>query len=82
MRVRGEISKVTVAKSGHLYTALKDADAVLDAICWKGTVARLSIKPEEGMDVICTGRLTTYPGRSNYQIVIETMDLAGQRRSS
>lgn len=78
VRVRGEISKVTVAKSGHLYTSLKDADAVLDAICWKGTVSRLSIKPEEGMEVVCTGRLTTYPGRSNYQLIIETMELAGQ----
>jgi exodeoxyribonuclease VII large subunit len=78
VRVRGEISKVTVAKSGHLYTALKDADAVLDAVCWKGTVARLGLKPEEGMDVVCTGRLTTYPGRSNYQLIIETMELAGQ----
>jgi len=78
VRVRGEISKVTVAKSGHMYTALKDADAVLDAVCWKGTVSRLSVKPEEGMEVVCTGRLTTYPGRSNYQLVIETMELAGQ----
>lgn len=78
VRVRGEISKVTVAKSGHLYTAMKDADAVLDAVCWKGTVARLAVKPEEGMEVVCTGRLTTYPGRSNYQLVIETMELAGQ----
>lgn len=77
VRVRGEISKVTVAKSGHLYTALKDESAVLDAVCWKGTVARLGIKPEEGMDVVCTGRLTTYPGRSNYQIIIETMELTG-----
>lgn len=78
VRVRGEISKVTVAKSGHLYTALKDADAVLDAICWKGSVSRLSVKPEEGMEVVCTGRLTTYPGRSSYQLIIETMELAGQ----
>lgn len=78
VRVRGEISKVTVAKSGHLYTSLKDADAVLDAICWKGTLSRLGIKPEEGMEVVCTGRLTTYPGRSNYQMIIETMELAGQ----
>lgn len=78
VRVRGEISRVTVAKSGHMYTALKDEDAVLDAVCWKGTVARLGLKPEEGMEVVCTGRLTTYPGRSNYQIVIETMELAGQ----
>jgi len=78
VRVRGEISKVTVAKSGHLYTALKDAGAVLDAVCWKGTVARLGVRPEEGMEVVATGRLTTYPGRSNYQLIIETMELAGQ----
>ena len=78
VRVRGEISRVTVARSGHLYTAMKDESAVLDAVCWKGTVSRLSVKPEEGMEVICTGRLTTYPGRSNYQLVIETMELAGQ----
>lgn len=77
VRVRGEISKVTLAKSGHLYTALKDADAVLEAVCWKGTLSRLSVRPEEGMEVVCTGRLTTYPGRSNYQMVIETMELAG-----
>ena len=78
VRVRGEISKVTLAKSGHLYTALKDESSVLDAVCWKGTVARLGVKPEEGMEVVVTGRLTTYPGRSNYQIIIETMELAGQ----
>ncbi|NBX66654.1 MAG: exodeoxyribonuclease VII large subunit [Proteobacteria bacterium] len=77
VRVRGELSKVTLAKSGHLYTALKDDVAVLDAVCWKGTVLRLGIKPEEGMEVVCTGRLTTYPGRSNYQLVIESMELAG-----
>lgn len=78
VRVRGEISKVTVAKSGHLYTSLKDDGAVLDAICWKGTLSRLGVKPAEGMEVVCTGRLTTYPGRSNYQLIIETMELAGQ----
>lgn len=78
VRVRGELSKVTLAKSGHLYTALKDDAAVLDAVCWKGTVMRLGLRPEEGMEVVCTGRLTTYPGRSNYQLVIESMELAGQ----
>lgn len=78
VRVRGEISRVTIAKSGHMYTSLKDDAAVLDAVCWKGTVSRLDIKPEEGMEVVCTGRLTTYPGRSNYQMIIETMELAGQ----
>ncbi len=78
VRVRGELSRVTVAKSGHMYTSLKDDKSVIDAICWKGTMSRLSIKPEEGMEIVCTGRLTTYPGRSNYQIIIEHMELAGQ----
>lgn len=78
VRVRGEISRVTVARSGHMYTSLKDENAVLDAVCWKGTLSRLSVKPEEGLDVVCTGRLTTYPGRSNYQLIIETMELAGE----
>lgn len=77
VRVRGELSKVTLAKSGHLYTTLKDELANLDAVAWKATVGRLSIKPEEGMEVIVTGRLTTYPGRSNYQLIIESMELAG-----
>lgn len=78
VKVRGEFSRVTVAKSGHLYTSLKDDKAVLDAICWKGTLSRLSIKPEEGLEVICTGRLTTYPGRSNYQMIIENTEIAGE----
>jgi len=78
VRVRGELSKVTIAKSGHLYTTLKDENAVLDGVCWKGTLQRLPVRPEEGLEVICTGRLTTYPGRSNYQLVIENMELAGQ----
>ena len=76
VRVRGEISGFKRHSSGHLYFALKDAEAVLDAVCWKGTVSRLNVKPEEGMEVVCTGRLTTYPARSNYQLVIETMELA------
>jgi len=60
-----------------MYATLKDADAALDAVCWKGTLARLSVRPEEGMEVIATGRLTTYPARSNYQLVIEDIALAG-----
>ena len=78
VRVRGELSRVTVAKSGHLYTSLKDENAVLDSICWRGTLQRLGIQPEEGLEVVCTGRLTTYPGRSNYQLIIETMEMAGE----
>jgi exodeoxyribonuclease VII large subunit len=77
VRVRGEVSGFKRHGSGHCYLALKDADAVLDAVCWRGTAIRLSVKPEDGMEVVCTGRLTTYPGRSKYQLVIETMELAG-----
>lgn len=78
VRIRGELSQVTVAKSGHLYTSLKDDDSVINAICWRGTMSKLPIQPEEGMEVIVTGRITTYPGRSNYQVIIEGMELAGQ----
>ncbi|MBL6928420.1 MAG: exodeoxyribonuclease VII large subunit [Rhodospirillales bacterium] len=78
VRVRGEISGFKRAASGHLYMALKDADAVLDAVCWRGTAGRLGIAPEDGIEVIATGRITTYPGRSKYQIVIESMEIAGE----
>src|SRR5271170_683104 len=77
VRVRGEVSGFKRHSSGHCYLALKDADAVLDAVCWRGTALRLQVKPEDGMEVVCTGRLTTFPGRSKYQLVIETMELAG-----
>lgn len=78
IRVRGELSRVKIHTSGHMYTDLKDADSVINAVCWKGTVARLPLKPEEGLEVICTGRISTYPARSNYQLIIESMELAGQ----
>ncbi|MGE4064577.1 MAG: exodeoxyribonuclease VII large subunit [Rhodospirillaceae bacterium] len=78
VRVKGEVSQPKVPGSGHCYLRLKDEDACLDAIIWRGTLARLSIRPEEGMEVIATGKLTTYPGRSSYQIIIESLELAGQ----
>src|SRR5215472_6858793 len=77
VRVRGEISGFKRHASGHWYLALKDAEAVIDAVCWRMTAQRLGVKPEDGMEVVCTGRLTTYPGRSKYQLVIESMELAG-----
>ena len=77
VRVRGEISGFKRHASGHLYFALKDQDAVLDAVCWRGTAGRLGLAPEDGMEVIASGRITTYPGRSKYQIVIERLELAG-----
>ena len=78
VRVRGEISGFKRHSSGHLYFALKDAEAVLDAVCWRGQAGRIAIAPEDGMEVVATGRLTTYPGRSKYQMVVERMELAGQ----
>jgi exodeoxyribonuclease VII large subunit len=78
VRVRGEISGLKRAASGHLYLSLKDSEAVMDAVCWRGTAARLGLKPEDGMEVICVGRLTTYMERSRYQLVIESIELAGE----
>ncbi len=78
VRVRGEISGFKRAASGHLYMALKDENAVLDGVCWKGVASRLAIRPEDGLEVIATGRITSYPGRSKYQIVIDSMELAGE----
>ncbi|WP_018998150.1 exodeoxyribonuclease VII large subunit [Hirschia maritima] len=77
VRVRGEMGRVTLAKSGHLYVDLKDDKAVLNTIMWKGQVSKLPFKPEEGLEVIAEGRLSTYPGRSNYQMIAESMRPAG-----
>ncbi|MEC7029323.1 MAG: exodeoxyribonuclease VII large subunit, partial [Pseudomonadota bacterium] len=78
IRVRGELSRVNIAGSGHMYSDLKDENAVINVVCWKGTMSKLSIRPEEGLDVVVTGRMTSYPQRSNYQLVIESMELAGE----
>ena len=78
VRVRGELGRVTVAKSGHCYLDVKDDKAVINSIIWKGVMSRLPVAPEEGMEVICEGKLSTYPGRSNYQLVIDTLEPAGQ----
>jgi exodeoxyribonuclease VII large subunit len=77
VRVKGEITQPKLHSSGHLYLTLKDENAVLSAVCWRGQVSKLKVKPAEGMEVVATGRLTTYPGRSQYQMVIEQMALAG-----
>lgn len=77
VRVRGEISGLKRHTSGHVYLKLKDAEAVLEGVVWKGVAGRLGLVPEDGMEVIATGKLTTYPGRSQYQIVIERIELAG-----
>jgi exodeoxyribonuclease VII large subunit len=78
VRVRAEISRPTRAASGHVYFTLKDDTATLDAVCWKTMAGRLKVEPEEGLEVIVTGKLTTYPGRSKYQIVVQDIELAGE----
>jgi exodeoxyribonuclease VII large subunit len=78
VRLRGEISgyKGPVG-SGHVYFSLKDANARIDAVIWKGTFSKLRFRPEEGMEVIATGKVTTFPGGSRYQIVIDALEPAG-----
>ncbi len=78
VRVRGEISGFKRAASGHLYMTLKDEDAIVDGVCWRTTAGRLSLVPEDGIEVIVTGRVTTYAGRSKYQLVIDAMEVAGE----
>ena len=77
VRIRGEISKVTRHASGHVYLTLKDDKAAIDGVVWKGVVRTLSAQPETGLEVIVTGKITSYPARSSYQIVIESMEPAG-----
>ncbi len=75
IRIRGELSQITHASSGHLYMTIKDTNAAINAIIWRGTP--VNFKLEEGMEVIVAGRFTTYPARSNYQIIISSIEMAG-----
>ncbi|WP_395650618.1 exodeoxyribonuclease VII large subunit [Brevundimonas sp.] len=77
VRLRGEISKVNHHASGHVYLTLKDDKAAIDGVVWKGAVRGLGVRPETGLEVIVTGKITSYPARSSYQIVIESMEAAG-----
>ena len=77
VRVRGELGRVTRAKSGHMYFDLKDDKAVLHAVMWKGQTAHLSFRPEEGLEVVAEGKLTTFPGKSEYQMVCDKLEPAG-----
>ncbi len=78
VRLRGELSGVKRAASGHFYCALKDEGAVIDGVMWRGSAQRLAFLPEDGIEVVASGKLTTYPGRSKYQIVIDSMEVAGE----
>ncbi|HEX4692912.1 exodeoxyribonuclease VII large subunit [Sphingomonas sp.] len=78
VRLRGEISGYKRAASGHVYLCLKDDAAVIDGVMWKGQAALLPFAAQDGIEVIASGKLTTYPGRSKYQVVIDRMELAGE----
>jgi len=78
VRVKGEISGYKRAASGHVYLTLKDADAVIDGVMWRGAAGALAFVPQDGIEVVATGKVTTYPGRSKYQIVIDRMEVAGE----
>jgi exodeoxyribonuclease VII large subunit len=78
VKLRGELSGVKRAASGHLYCCLKDEGAVIDGVMWRGNAGALGFVPEDGIEVVASGKLTTYPGRSKYQIVIEKMEIAGE----
>src|SRR5258708_5655421 len=73
VRLRGELSKVTFHANGHVYLDLKDERASISGVIWKTQVRTLAVRPQTGLEVIVTGKITTYPGRSQYQIIIETM---------
>ncbi|MGE0844652.1 MAG: exodeoxyribonuclease VII large subunit [Flavobacteriaceae bacterium] len=79
VRLRGEVSGYRGPhSSGHAYFSIKDSDAVIDAVIWRGVFSRLRFRPEEGMEVIATGKITTYPRSSKYQIVVEAIEPAGE----
>ena len=78
VRVRGEISGFKRHASGHCYFALKDEGACIDAVIWRGNAGTLAFRPEDGAEVIATGKLTIYQGRSKYQIVVDRLELAGE----
>ncbi|SFI53936.1 exodeoxyribonuclease VII large subunit [Celeribacter neptunius] len=77
VRVRAEVGRVSRPRSGHMYFDLKDDRAVINAVSWKGQVARMEVQPEEGMEVVATGRMTTFPGGSRYQLIVDTVEPAG-----
>lgn len=77
VRIRGELGRVSFPRSGHVYLDIKDEKSVISAVIWKGVMSRLTTRPEEGLEVVATGRITTFGGQSKYQLVIEDMKPAG-----
>ena len=78
VRVRGEVSQLRVPASGHVYFVLTDEKNTLSSVIWRGSAARLSVQPEEGLDVICSGKMTTFGGQSRYQLIVSDVEIAGE----
>ena len=76
LKIQGEVSGLKLHSSGHTYFSLKDNDSLINAICWRGT--KISVALEEGMEIVAKGRVTTYPGRSTYQFIVEEANIAGE----
>ncbi|RYE14654.1 MAG: exodeoxyribonuclease VII large subunit, partial [Rickettsiales bacterium] len=77
VRIRGEISGLKTASSGHTYFSLKDQNSILSAICWRGILSKSNFKIEEGLEVICIGSITIYSGQSKYQLIVDKIESAG-----
>ena len=78
VKIKGEVFRPSFPNSGHVYFTLKDQDSSISAVIWRYTMPRLKLKPEEGMEIICSGKITTFSGQSRYQIIIDEIELAGQ----
>ena len=78
VRVRGEVGRVTLARSGHMYFDIKDDRSLINAVSWKGQVSKLAVIPEEGMEIIATGKLTTFGSQSKYQLTVDAVEIAGE----
>ena len=76
LKIQGEVSGLKLHSSGHTYFSLKDNNSLINAICWRGT--KISVALEEGMEIVAKGRVTTYPGRSTYQFIVEEANIAGE----
>ena len=77
VKIKGEVSGYKLAPSGHAYFSLKDSNSTLAAVCWRGVINNMKIKPEEGLELLCIGTITIYPGQSKYQLVVEKIEHAG-----
>ena len=78
VKIKGEISKPSFPSSGHIYFNLKDENAILSAVIWRYNLSKIKINLEEGLEIICSGKITTFSGQSKYQIIIDSIEISGE----